>query len=116
MCGFAGFLTADTNALGSLEAIATCMAKAIEHRGPDDSGAWADVKAAIALEFPRLSMIDLSPNGHHPMGSDIGLSPLDSGWLDAMRQSVSWGFRLSGYDGKDSLNQNQSRNSRQVRG
>ena len=39
MCGFAGFLTADANALGNLEAIASQMAKAIAHRGPDDSGA-----------------------------------------------------------------------------
>ena len=42
MCGFAGFLTADAGALGSFEVIATRMAKAIEHRGRDDSGAWAD--------------------------------------------------------------------------
>ena len=80
MCGFAGFLTADACALGSLEAIATQMAKAIEHRGPDDSGAWADAQAGIALGFRRLSIIDLSPAGHQPMASNGGRSPLDSGW------------------------------------
>ena len=51
MCGFAGFLTANASTLGSLEVVATQMAKAIEHRGPDDSGAWADVQAGIALGF-----------------------------------------------------------------
>ena len=83
MCEFAGFLTVGVSSLGSLKAIATWMAKAIEHRGPDDFGPWADAQASIALGFPRLSMIDLSPNGHQPMASGIGLLPLDSGWLDA---------------------------------
>ena len=79
MCGFAGFLTADTNALCSPEAVVTQMAKAIEHRGPDDSGAWADAQAGIALGFRRLSIIDLSPAGHQPMAFYGGCSPLDSG-------------------------------------
>ena len=72
-------MTADTNALGTLEAIATQMAKAIAHRGPDDSGAWTDAQAGIALGFRRLSIIDLSPAGHQPMASNGGCSPLDSG-------------------------------------
>ena len=72
MCGFAGFLTADASALSSVEAIATQMAKAIEHRGPDDSGAWAQAQAGIALGFRRLSIIDLSPAGHQPMASSNG--------------------------------------------
>ena len=80
MCGFAGFLTADASTLGSLEAIATQMAKAIEHRGPDDSGAWADAQAGIALGFRRLSIIDLTPAGYQPMASSAGCSPLDSAW------------------------------------
>ena len=72
MCGFAGFLTASASALGSLDAITTQMAKAIAHRGPDDSGAWADAQAGIALGFRRLSIIDLSPAGHQPMASSGG--------------------------------------------
>ena len=35
--------------LEGLEAVATRMANAIAHRGPDDSGAWADAQAGIAL-------------------------------------------------------------------
>ena len=80
MCGFAGFLVADASSLGSLEAVATQMAKTIEHRGPDDSGAWADPQAGIALGFCRLSIIDLSPAGHQPMASSAGRSPPDSDW------------------------------------
>ena len=72
MCGFTGFLTLDATALDSPVAIATQMATAIEHRGPDDSGAWADAQAGIALGFRRLSIIDLSPAGHQPMASSSG--------------------------------------------
>ena len=72
MCGFAGFLTASASALGSLDSIATHMAKAIAHRGPDDPGAWAYAKAGISLGFRRLSIVDLSPAGHEPMVSSVG--------------------------------------------
>ena len=83
MCGFAGFLSSQPSGLGSLEAIATQMAKAIEHRGPDDSGAWAQAQAGIALGFRRLSIIDLSPTGHQPMVLSVGRPPVDSAWWDA---------------------------------
>ncbi len=54
------------------EALATRMANAIAHRGPDDFGAWADAQAGIALGFRRLSIVDLSPAGHQPMTSSSG--------------------------------------------
>lgn len=72
MCGFAGFLTADASVRGSAEAVATRMALAIQHRGPDDAGAWADAQAGIALGFRRLSIVDLSAAGHQPMHSAGG--------------------------------------------
>ena len=83
MCEFAGFLTVGVSSLGSLKAIATWMAKAIEHRGPDDSGAWVDAQAGIALGFRRLAIIDLSPAGHQPMVLSVGRPPVDFGWWDA---------------------------------
>ena len=58
--------------LGSLEVVATRMALAIQHRGPDDAGAWADAQAGIALGHRRLSIVDLSPAGHQPMASAGG--------------------------------------------
>ena len=72
MCGFAGFLSAGGEAPGSLEAVATRMALAIQHRGPDDAGAWADAQAGIALGHRRLSIVDLSPAGHQPMRRPAG--------------------------------------------
>ena len=72
MCGFAGFLTTDPGRLGDLEAVSTRMALAIQHRGPDDAGAWVDAQAGIALGHRRLSILDLSPAGHQPMVSASG--------------------------------------------
>jgi asparagine synthase (glutamine-hydrolysing) len=69
MCGFAGFLTPNTDTKDALEAIAARMAQAIAHRGPDNSGAWADAQAGIALGHRRLSIVDLSAAGHQPMHS-----------------------------------------------
>ncbi|MBZ5647587.1 MAG: asparagine synthase (glutamine-hydrolyzing) [Acidobacteriia bacterium] len=73
MCGIAGFW--DTSARTShrdLEATVVRMTATIEHRGPDDSGAWADADAGIALGARRLAIIDLSPAGHQPMLSASG--------------------------------------------
>ena len=48
------------------------MATMLSHRGPDDSGAWTDPEAGIALSHRRLSIIDLSAAGHQPMASPCG--------------------------------------------
>ena len=72
MCGITGFLAAPARPEGELKEMARSMANAIAHRGPDDSGAWADAQAGIALGHRRLSIIDLSPAGHQPMASSSG--------------------------------------------
>jgi asparagine synthase (glutamine-hydrolysing) len=72
MCGFAGFLTAQTKSLEGLEAIAKSMSNAILHRGPDDVGTWADINSGVALGHRRLSIVDLSAAGHQPMTSQSG--------------------------------------------
>ncbi len=72
MCGFAGILLVQPSSLEGLAAFATGMANAIAHRGPDDSGAWADEQAGIAFGHRRLSIMDLSPAGHQPMASSGG--------------------------------------------
>ncbi|MES2785434.1 MAG: asparagine synthase (glutamine-hydrolyzing) [Pseudomonadota bacterium] len=72
MCGFAGFLSNRPANLGDLQAIATRMADAIAHRGPDDSGAWADAQAGVAFGHRRLAIVDLSAAGHQPMASASG--------------------------------------------
>jgi asparagine synthase (glutamine-hydrolysing) len=48
------------------------MIGAIQHRGPDDSGVWIDAERGVALGHRRLSIVDLSPNGHQPMSSGSG--------------------------------------------
>jgi len=72
MCGFAGLLLARPGALDNPKAFATRMADTISHRGPDDSGAWADEQVGLALGFRRLSIIELSSAGHQPMISRSG--------------------------------------------
>jgi asparagine synthase (glutamine-hydrolysing) len=68
MCGIAGFLDRSGESRpDSQRALITAMTDAIAHRGPDDSGIWTDPAAGIALGHRRLSIIDLSVEGHQPM-------------------------------------------------
>jgi asparagine synthase (glutamine-hydrolysing) len=73
MCGLAGFLDL-SRAAGKevLENTVMRMTNTLHHRGPDDAGSWVDPEAGIALGFRRLSIIDLSPEGHQPMRSASG--------------------------------------------
>ncbi|MFC1773032.1 asparagine synthase (glutamine-hydrolyzing) [Pseudomonadota bacterium] len=71
MCGISGFIQRGQKH-ERLCATATAMAAAMEHRGPDGSGVWADEAAGIALSHRRLSIQDLSPAGHQPMESACG--------------------------------------------
>lgn len=73
MCGFAGFLTFDPNMqFNALEVTIATMSRTLRHRGPDDAGVWCDPKQGVALGHQRLSILDLSANGHQPMESTCG--------------------------------------------
>jgi asparagine synthase (glutamine-hydrolysing) len=72
MCGFAGLLSTAGFTRDELADHAHRMIAPIAHRGPDDSGIWVDEQAGIALGFRRLAILDLSPQGHQPMGSPSG--------------------------------------------
>lgn len=73
MCGFTGFLQGTSSiAHEAMAGVVTAMADQLHHRGPDDSGSWTDAAAGIALGHRRLSIIDLSPEGHQPMVSPSG--------------------------------------------
>ena len=73
MCGFAGFLqTSSVVPAQDMEAVAGRMSAMLRHRGPDDSGTWSDPAAGVAMGHRRLSIIDLSAEGHQPMVSRSG--------------------------------------------
>lgn len=73
MCGLTGFFDASRqSSREELLATVTRMADTLRHRGPDDGGSWVDEGAGIAMGHRRLSIIDLSPEGHQPMHSECG--------------------------------------------
>lgn len=73
MCGLAGFYSPSAeDPVDWMNAIGHSMGNAIAHRGPDDSGVWVDAEAGITLSHRRLSIVDLSPEGHQPMVSTSG--------------------------------------------
>ncbi|HEY9874069.1 MAG TPA: asparagine synthase (glutamine-hydrolyzing) [Candidatus Obscuribacterales bacterium] len=73
MCGIAGFLDLSCQLESDrLQATVVQMANTLIHRGPDDGGTWVDASSGIALGHRRLSIVDLSPQGHQPMLSANG--------------------------------------------
>lgn len=73
MCGISGFLDLENrNSVSEIRNIAMRMADTLRHRGPNDSGVWADAEAGVALSMRRLAILDLSPAGHQPMQSSNG--------------------------------------------
>lgn len=69
MCGLTGFWSNRMWMLADMHAQLAHMTDTIVHRGPDDSGVWANPQEGIGFGFRRLSIIDLSPAGHQPMHS-----------------------------------------------
>ncbi len=67
MCGINGILGfgIDENFRNSLKSRISSMNCAIAHRGPDGQGEYVD--NGLALGHRRLSIIDLSSDGHQPM-------------------------------------------------
>ncbi|MCU7922983.1 MAG: asparagine synthase (glutamine-hydrolyzing), partial [Candidatus Thiodiazotropha sp. (ex Dulcina madagascariensis)] len=68
MCGIAGIFN-DTQSVETLSANARRMADTLAHRGPDDAGVWTEPDQGLALAHRRLSILDLSSEGHQPMAS-----------------------------------------------
>jgi asparagine synthase (glutamine-hydrolysing) len=66
MCGIAGFISADREVA---TATTRQMTESLMHRGPDDSGCHTVGfgRHWLGLGHRRLSILDLSPNGHQPM-------------------------------------------------
>src|SRR4051812_5927241 len=68
MCGIAGCIVAPGRETD--RAALERMADALAHRGPDDRG--VEVVGPVGLVATRLSIVDVSPAGHQPMGSADG--------------------------------------------
>jgi asparagine synthase (glutamine-hydrolysing) len=70
MCGIVGIVgvsegSADTDRL-------LAMRDAMTHRGPDGCGIWQDASRRVGLAHRRLAIIDPTPAGAQPMGSEDG--------------------------------------------
>src|SRR5947209_1471267 len=71
MCGIAGFWQSKAGEENPRE-ILERMGATLAYRGPDDSGIHYDSSSGLGFAFRRLSIIDLSPEGHQPMSSTSG--------------------------------------------
>lgn len=73
MCGITGFIDHRRRwGREHLEQVTSTMADRLKHRGPDDKGIWVDADSGIGLGHRRLSIVDLSAEGHQPMVSESG--------------------------------------------
>jgi asparagine synthase (glutamine-hydrolysing) len=70
MCGISGILSRTPKHCA--DTLIQNMISRLQHRGPDDAGAWNDANCGIALGHRRLSILDLSAAGHQPMLSASG--------------------------------------------
>lgn len=70
MCGIAGVVTWRPE--GGLGELVVRMIAPLVHRGPDDDGVWVGEECGVGLGHRRLSILDLSPQGHQPMASTSG--------------------------------------------
>lgn len=71
MCGITGIWDPWCRP-NELEHIASSMANALTHRGPDDGGVWTSADSGLSMAHRRLAVLDLSPEGRQPMRSVCG--------------------------------------------
>ncbi len=71
MCGIAGFWLRKETGHEPAELLRR-IGDTLAHRGPDDSGVFLDKNSGLGLSFRRLSIIDLTAEGHQPMASASG--------------------------------------------
>ena len=93
MCGIAGYKRLDGGPADP--GVLAEMAKALHHRGPDDSGTWAD--GPVGFAHTRLSIIDLEAS-HQPMSAS-GVHLAFNGEIlnyRELRSGVDYPFRTSG--------------------
>ena len=102
MCGITGFI--DYSAQSSAErllATISAMTDTLANRGPDDRGIWVDESVAIALGHRRLSIVDLSVEGHQPMicplsGAVIVFNGEIYNYLELRQELGAFGYKFRG--------------------
>lgn len=68
MCGITGFVEfSESRSEDRLRTVLMSMTQTLAHRGPDDTGFFADTRSGVFLGHRRLSVIDLSSAGSQPM-------------------------------------------------
>ena len=72
MCGLVGCFHRDGGSRAALREVVGQMTDPLTHRGPDDAGVWVSNDGRVGLGHRRLSILDLSPEGHQPMTSAGG--------------------------------------------
>jgi asparagine synthase (glutamine-hydrolysing) len=91
MCGIAGVFAFAASGRDEVANVRR-MRDTMTHRGPDDSGLWADRERGITLGHRRLSIVDLSAAGRQPLSNED-----ESVWLtfngeiynhEALRESL----------------------------
>ena len=68
MCGFTCIIS-ENGKLNFHNQYLKNMNNRISHRGPDSEGYWNSENGKVLLGHKRLSIVDLSKNGHQPMHS-----------------------------------------------
>ena len=71
MCGIAGIRDFGGSTRSQGEVVGR-MTSCLAHRGPDDRGVFVDEAERVALGHRRLSILDLSSQGHQPMATPGG--------------------------------------------
>ncbi|MBS1525989.1 MAG: asparagine synthase (glutamine-hydrolyzing) [Bacteroidetes bacterium] len=66
MCRIAGMISNQLKPNQIREKVKT-MCQSLQHGGPDDEGIYCDERVNLVFGHRRLSIIDLSQNGHQPM-------------------------------------------------
>jgi len=105
MCGIAGWMVSGQG-LWNESHLAQMMA-ALRHRGPDDAGVYFD-KKGVALGHNRLSIIDLSKNGHQPMvnqetGDVVCFNGEIFNFLEIRSELINLGFNFKSHSDTEVL-------------
>src|SRR3954465_7703619 len=66
MCRIAGSISKQSSPYELREKV-SIMCNALQHGGPDDGGIYINEENGLCFGHRRLSIIDLTANGHQPM-------------------------------------------------